>query len=239
MRVYSKKNKNKSEFLIKVDNTRFNNFYPPKIIFWYHEIYNRSLLKISHMNQNKLQKLYITALPISSKNIFYIKSAKKFVPGNGNTYSQIVFIGEAPGANEEIQGIPFCGQSGKLLRLYLAKYNFSNQNSFITNVVKFRPPQNRKPTQLEIGIHGKLLKEELAIIKPKIIIPIGATATEFILQKKITLTQVRGEIIMQKDIIIYPLFHPAYILRNKNLLPLFENDIHNLQKICIEHKIVF
>ena len=191
------------------------------------------------MNKDHLEKLYNKYSQISKNNPLYIGNAKKFVCGDGNSSGSIVFIGEAPGGEEEITGIPFSGRSGKLLRFYLNKYNFNTKNSFITNVVKFRPPDNRKPTSEEILIHGALLTSELAIIKPKVIVPIGAVASKFILKYHVIISQIRGTIISQDTVLVFPLFHPAYILRNKNLLPLFENDIHTLQKIIIDNKILF
>lgn len=190
------------------------------------------------MNKKIIKILYKNHEKIDIENIFYIKDAKKFVEGSGNFNASIIFIGEAPGAQEEIEGKPFCGRSGKLLHFYLNKYNFNSNNSFITNVVKFRPPHNRKPTKKEINLHGTILKTELAIIKPKIIVPIGATATEFILESNIKMSNTRGDIIIKNNILIFPLFHPAYILRNKNLLVTFENDIKQLKKIAIKEKIL-
>jgi uracil-DNA glycosylase family 4 len=189
------------------------------------------------MNKKIIKTIYKNHEKTDINNIFYIKDAKKFVGGSGNFNAQIIFIGEAPGAEEEITGEPFCGRSGKLLRFYLNKYNFNNNNSFVTNVVKFRPPNNRKPTTKEINIHGKILKTELEIIKPKIIVPIGTTATEFILESRIKMSNTKGQIIIKNNILIFPLFHPAYILRNKNLILDFENDIKELEQIAIKEKI--
>jgi uracil-DNA glycosylase family 4 len=190
------------------------------------------------MNKKNLDILYKSNANPSKENILYIENAKQFVCGSGNPNAEIIFIGEAPGAEEEILGIPFCGRSGKLLRFYLNKYSFDTKNSFITNVVKFRPPNNRKPTNEEINIHGKLLKSELEIIQPKIIVPVGAVAAQFILEKNISISKIRGQIIKKEAYLIFPIFHPAYILRNQNLLSLFENDIHALQKITMNIKII-
>jgi DNA polymerase len=147
-----------------------------------------------------------------------------------------MFIGEAPGKEENITGIPFQGRSGKLLRLHLKQNNFTDENSFITNIVKFRPPKNRKPTKKEILIHSQILKEELKIIKPKIIVPIGLTACVFILESSnIKITQIRGTIIKKNNLIIFPLLHPAYILRNRNIENIFENDIAKLYNCFLNY----
>lgn len=190
-------------------------------------------------NENKLKELYSKNMIVEKNNILYVKDSKKFVCGYGNSNSKIIFIGEAPGAEEEEQGIPFCGRSGKLLTTILNKYNFNYTNYFITNVVKFRPPNNRKPLTKEITIHGKLLIEEIVIINPNIIIPIGSTATSFIFNKKnISISSLRGKKVIINNKLVFPIFHPSYILRNINLLPLFEKDINLLHQICIDNNFI-
>lgn len=185
------------------------------------------------MKEKLIKELYQPYIE-NLNNQLYIIDAKQFVPGKGNCNSKIVFVGEAPGAEEENFGIPFCGRSGKLLRFYLNKYHFIDDEIFITNVVKYRPPQNRKPTTEEINSHGQILREEISIINPQIIVTIGSIATHFLLNTVTSISQVRGKIFNKKTASgasIYPIFHPAYILRNQSLLPIFEKDIAELEKI--------
>jgi DNA polymerase len=186
------------------------------------------------MNDILLKKLYEQNKLPNQENIYYITGAKQFVGGHGNYNAKILFIGEAPGKEEEINGIPFCGKSGKLLHSVLEKYNFNEKNIFITNLIKFKLPNNRNPKKKEVLIHSKILIEEINIISPNLIVTVGSHATEFFLQNK-NISILHGKIIIKNNIKIFPLFHPAYIMRNKNLLPIFENDIKKLQEITQIH----
>ncbi len=181
------------------------------------------------MNQSKkkkLEELYEIYFSCGIENPLYIESAKQFVPGSGNPDAGILFIGEAPGEVEENVGLPFQGRSGKLLRNTLKKYEITENNSFITNVVKFRPPNNRKPTNQEIKNHFDLvLFHEIKIIAPKIIVPVGGVAAETILGKQIKITGIRGKNLIHDNTIVIPIFHPAYILRNMTAFSIFEADI--------------
>lgn len=181
--------------------------------------------------KEKLEELYEIYYSCGIENPLYIESAKQFVPGDGNPDAGILFIGEAPGEVEENVGLPFQGRSGKLLRNTLKKYEISEKNSFITNVVKFRPPNNRKPTNQEIKNHFDLiLFHEINIIAPKIIVPVGAVATEAVLGKQIKITEIRGKNLIHNNILIIPIFHPAYILRNMTAFSIFETDIEFIKK---------
>lgn len=180
-----------------------------------------------------LKNLYNNYLCCSEENPYYIPGALQFVPGYGNYNSNTVIIGEAPGSEEEITGKPFQGRSGKLLRATLAKYNFDDKNIFVTNVVKFRPPQNRKPNKNEILLHMSILLEELNIIKPKFIILVGSTALS-LYQAEISesISRVRGGVYFDKvrNCTYFPIYHPSYILRNINLMNIFEKDIAQIAK---------
>lgn len=180
-------------------------------------------------NSIKLKNLYDPFRECSTKNPLYIENARQFVGGYGNNESKIMFIGEAPGEEEERTGKPFQGRSGRLLRTTLDKYFFNDSNIFVTNVVKFRPPQNRTPLPSEIKQHKIILDEEIRIIRPHVIITVGAIATNALLSKNtLGITKIRGITFKDAENIIIPIFHPAYILRNQTALPLFENDIHNI-----------
>jgi uracil-DNA glycosylase family 4 len=181
--------------------------------------------------RKQLKRLYEIYDSCEVENPLYINSATRFVPGHGNPEAEIVFIGEAPGEIEEDTGIPFQGKSGKLLRKTLREYGITEENCFITNVVKFRPPENRKPTIQEIESHTALiLIHELDIISPKIIVTVGGVATEAILEKSVRMTEMRGKDMIYKNRIIMPIFHPAYILRNMTVFPLFDEDIKQIRQ---------
>ena len=139
---------------------------------------------------------------------------------DGNPNAEILLIGEAPGSTEDEEGIPFCGESGKLLDSMLNTIGISRaQNAYITNTVFWRPPANRRPTNEEINICKPFVEKHIALIKPKLIILVGNTATISLLGKKEGITQIRQNNYsytnqyLSKPIITTALFHPAYLLR--------------------------
>ena len=140
------------------------------------------------------------------------------VISDGSINADIMLIGEAPGADEDKTGIPFVGRAGKLLNEFLAKAGIKRENDlYIANTVKCRPPGNRKPTKEEKIACGDNLKKQINMVKPKVIILCGATAMEsFILDKKLTISKVRGRVFdydEDKNIKLVPIFHPSYLLR--------------------------
>lgn len=153
---------------------------------------------------------------------------RKLVFGSGNLDAKIVFVGEAPGRAEEILGKPFVGRAGKLLDKALKNASIRRSDVYITNVVKFRPPNNRKPSKNEIKLFAPFLIRELEIIKPKIVCVLGATALEALTGKK-EITKLRGKIIRARWKIL-PTFHPAAILRNPNRKKDFFDDVKKVKK---------
>ena len=139
------------------------------------------------------------------------------VPGDGNEHAEIVFVGEAPGQREDEQRKPFVGPAGKLLEELLGTIGLKREDVYITNVVKFRPPQNRDPLPEEKEACLPFLKAELAIIKPKIIAPLGRHAlTQFFTKMSITDAHGKPQKIAN-DITIFPIYHPAAALHNPGL----------------------
>lgn len=135
--------------------------------------------------------------------------------GIGNPDADLVFVGEGPGRDEDQQGKPFVGRAGKLLTNIIAAMGLSRDEVFISNTVKCRPPGNRAPLPDESqACIDLLLLKELSIIKPKIVCPLGATATRALLGDKATLAKTRGEIIQTEFFSVLPTYHPAYLLRN-------------------------
>lgn len=149
------------------------------------------------------------------------KAAINTVFCHGNPDADIIFIGEAPGANEDEQGIPFCGQSGKLLDNIIAAIGLTREkNAYITNTVFWRPPANRKPTPEEIAICRPFVKKHIALMKPKLIVMVGSTAVESLLEINSPITKLRGqyfdytnEYMAGKSIRATAIFHPSYLLR--------------------------
>jgi len=157
------------------------------------------------------------------------KTRTNIVEGDGNPNSDIMFIGEAPGRTEDDLGIPFIGAAGKILDELLKKVHLVRENIYITNIVKCRPPKNRNPTEKEIKACSKHLDNEIKIIKPKTIVPLGVFATKYVFNKygiKFTsMTAARGTVYKVGDIRIVPMYHPASIIYNRNLQDIMFKDI--------------
>jgi uracil-DNA glycosylase len=135
--------------------------------------------------------------------------------GEGNPDAKLMIVGEGPGEDEDLQGRPFVGRSGQLLDKILEAAGLSRETIYIANIVKCRPPSNRVPEALEAKTcTGLWLNRQLELIKPQIIIPLGATALEFFAGEKRSITQSRGKFFEWQGIQIFPMFHPAYLLRN-------------------------
>ncbi len=138
------------------------------------------------------------------------------VPGQGNPQPEILFIGEAPGKDEDEQGLAFVGRAGQLLTKMIEAMGFAREDVFIANINKCRPPDNRKPTREEMDTCLPFLKRQIAILKPKVIIAMGATAVEGLvpLPEGETISKVRGQWLKFEGIPLMPTYHPAYLLRN-------------------------
>jgi uracil-DNA glycosylase len=138
------------------------------------------------------------------------------VPGHGNPDARLVLIGEGPGANEDAQGKPFVGQAGNLLNGILDAIEVPRDSVYITNIVKCRPPQNRKPLPDEIAACIPYLHRELEIIRPKVILALGSTAAEALLGVRKSLGELRNKVHTYNGIPLVVTYHPAALLRNPN-----------------------
>ena len=168
------------------------------------------------------------------------QSRTQVVFGSGNPQAQILLVGEAPGAEEDKQGIPFCGASGKVLNELLASINLSREDIFITNTILCRPEHNRPPAKEEVQNCRDRLDQLIAIMKPKVIVTIGNFATERILGKK-GITSLRGKefsiTINQDKVTVVPVVHPANLLYNGRspvVLEQMKADFQTIQKIIEE-----
>lgn len=140
------------------------------------------------------------------------------VPGEGNPESQLMFVGEAPGAREDDQGIPFCGPAGKFLEELLASINLNRSKVFIANTVKCRPPANRDPEDSEKDACWPYLEEQIKIINPKIIICLGRHSLSRLLPGAGSISKIHGQPMRRPDGRIYlPLYHPSAALHNGSL----------------------
>jgi DNA polymerase len=143
------------------------------------------------------------------------KTRNNVVAAKGNPSAKIFIIGEAPGEKEDITGFPFVGRAGKMLDTVLSSVDIDPlEDCYITNIVKCRPPENRRPTSLEISRCITWLEDQISHLKPSIVILAGSTAVEGYLGIKDPITKIRGTWIVKNEIKFMPIFHPAYLLRN-------------------------
>jgi DNA polymerase len=137
------------------------------------------------------------------------------VPGEGNWEADLMFIGEAPGRDEDIQGRPFVGRAGQLLRKIIAAMKFREDEVYITNVVKCRPPENRVPHRDEVEACFPYLFRQLELIQPKVIVTLGMTPTGYFVPGRAAMGELRGKFGEYKGIPVMPTFHPSYLIRNE------------------------
>jgi len=172
------------------------------------------------------------------------KNCTNIVYGRGNKNADILFVGEAPGKKEDLEGLPFVGAAGKNLDKMLNSVGLGIDEIYITNILKCRPPENRDPKPEEIEAHAPYLIKQIKEIKPKVVCTLGNFATKFILSegnvsemKKIKgITELHGKVVemefMGLRIKLIPLFHPAAIIYNRKLLPKWEEDMEIVKKVC-------
>lgn len=162
------------------------------------------------------------------------KTAKNLVMGDGNINTDIVFIGEAPGKNEDETGLPFVGAAGKFLNEMLATIGMNRDDIYITNIVKYRPPNNRDPLPEEKAAFWPYLVRQLDIIRPKIVVTLGRHSMEYFLpDKKISMIHGQPKRISFGDsrIVIVPLYHPAAALYNGSMRATLIEDFMKLPTI--------
>ena len=168
-------------------------------------------------------------------------NAKQIVFSDGNPKSTVMIIGEGPGQKEDELGKPFVGDAGQLLNKMLAAINLKRENLYITNVVNYRPPNNRKPESSEINRYSEFLREHISIIDPKILILMGSTAMEALFGSKIKISKERGVwkdlIINNKTYLTMITFHPAYLLRQADQKKYSWTDLKEIRKKIDELKL--
>jgi len=164
----------------------------------------------------------------------------KFVWPDGPSGAKVMIVGEAPGKEEEKQGIPFVGRSGKLLNKVLEELGIKREEVYVTNIVKVRPANNRTPTQEEMSSWIPLLEQEIKNVRPHIIVPLGNCATQVLLGKNVKITEYRGSTVVSTiggaRNLIMPAFHPSYILRNKNKYDIFKEDLKRATEVIRNDK---
>lgn len=143
------------------------------------------------------------------------KQRKHIVYGAGNPQAQLMFIGEAPGKEEDLQGLPFVGDAGMLLTRLIEKMGLKRNDVYIANIIKCRPPMNRDPEEDEVATCRGFVERQIAIIRPTVIMTLGRIALQSLMNSpKLKITTARGHFLDYDGIPVMPTFHPAYLLRN-------------------------
>lgn len=155
------------------------------------------------------------------------------VPGAGNPDAEILFIGEAPGYNEDLQGLPFVGKSGKYLEELLATINLTRDDVFIANVVKCRPPDNRDPLSNELETCNPYLRAQIDVLDPLVIVTLGRYSMNLFFPNQ-KVTKIHGQAKYGVRRIYYPLYHPAYALRNESAKPNMLEDVARIPALVEE-----
>ena len=177
--------------------------------------YNKENFEISADKAENLERLKKSIGAI--KNCSLKSSATNIVFCDGNPKSKIMLVGEAPGSNEDQEGLPFVGRAGALLDKMLASINLNRKNVYISNIINYRPPENRRPTDEEVNRYMPFIKKHIEIINPKILVLLGSTAMNALIGNDIVISKARGRWIDKEfgncktSVIIT--FHPAFLMR--------------------------
>ncbi len=205
-----------------------NNLNPIKLIKYYKLInynliynnkainrYKKDNFEISADKTDNLEKLKKSILSINGCDIK--KNAMNMVFSDGNPKSKIMFLGEAPGSSEDQEGLPFVGRAGVLLDKMLTSINLDRKNVYISNIINFRPPENRRPTDEEIERYLPFVKKHIEIINPKILVLLGSTAMNALIGNEKVISKVRGNWIEKEygncKTSVIVTFHPAFLMR--------------------------
>ena len=152
--------------------------------------------------------------PDCSRCKLHTLGRRQVVFGVGNPEADLMFVGEAPGADEDIQGIPFVGRAGQLLTKIIEAIGLTRDDVYIANVIKCRPPQNRNPEQDEVDTCEPFLFQQIDVIKPKVVVALGTFAARALLRTLDPISRLRGRVYEYRGAKLIPTFHPAYLLRN-------------------------
>lgn len=159
------------------------------------------------------------------------KGATQMVFGDGNPDADVVFIGEAPGKKEDEQGLPFVGAAGRFLDEMLMAAGLKRKDVYITNIVKYRPPNNRDPYPDEKAEFLPFLKKQLKVIKPKLVVTLGRHSMEALLPKGLSISQCHGQPKRYQGQVYLPLFHPAAALYNGGMRQTLIDDFSQIPKV--------
>ena len=160
------------------------------------------------------------------------KTRTNLVFGNGLSHSTLMFIGEGPGADEDAQGKPFVGRAGRLLTKMVNTVGIERTDVYITNIVKCRPPKNRNPTPAEISCCLPIVKQQIELLNPKLIVTMGNVPTQTLIPDLPGITKVHGRIMQYEKWTMLPTYHPSYLLRNRSALTLAWDDFKKIPELA-------
>ncbi|MEK7556579.1 MAG: uracil-DNA glycosylase [Patescibacteria group bacterium] len=158
-------------------------------------------------------------------------AASRLVPGEGNPNADVVFVGEAPGVEEDKQGRPFVGAAGKFLNQLIESIGWKREDVYIANLIKHRPPNNRDPLPIEIEAYTPWLDKQLDIIKPKLIVTLGRYSMAYFLGEGLSITKVHGQPKRKGGRVVMPMYHPAAALYRGDLRPVLAAEFKKIPKV--------
>jgi len=234
--------------MVKKNNTKFLKLIKYYSLINHSLIYENATINRYKINSNlaikgpkgkKLQELKQNITNI--KNCELKKNSTNIVFSDGNPNSKIMIVGEGPGANEDLEGVPFIGKTGELLDKMLLSINLSRDNVYITNVVNYRPLENRNPTKEEIARYLPYLTKHIETINPKILILLGASALNAVIGDDQKISEVRGKWISKKigncSTAVIVSFHPAFLMRQPDQKAMSWIDLKMIKKKILDLKI--
>jgi DNA polymerase len=187
--------------------------------------------EIKVINTNNEEQLKIVSREMTNCQLCALsKTRHNLVFGDGNPNAQVVFVGEAPGADEDEQGLPFVGRAGQLLTKIIEAMGIKRKDVYICNILKCRPPGNRNPLPEEISLCEPFLKKQLQAISPKVICALGTFAAHTLLKTDVPITALRGRFHTYNGIKLMPTYHPAYLLRNPSAKKPVWEDVQLIMK---------
>jgi uracil-DNA glycosylase family 4 len=234
--------------MTKKINTRFIKLIKYYSLINHNLIYENEAINRYKINSNiairgsvgkELQEL--KQLIISIKDCELKKNSNNIVFSDGNPNAKIMIIGEGPGANEDLEGVPFIGRTGELLDKMLSSINLDRDNTYITNVVNYRPPENRNPTEEEIARYLPYLTKHIEIINPTILILLGSAALKAVIGSDEVISEIRGKWMDKKigkcNTSVIASFHPAFLMRQPGQKKMSWIDLKMIRKKILDLKI--
>ena len=163
--------------------------------------------------------------------VLHTQGRRQVVFGAGNPSAGLMFVGEAPGADEDVQGVPFVGRAGQLLTKIIASIGLTRDEVYIANVIKCRPPGNRNPEPVEVATCSPFLQRQIDTIRPLVIVALGTFAAQALLQTKTPISRLRGHVHDFRDgIKVVPTFHPSFLLRNQQNRAMYRDVWEDMKK---------